>query len=206
MRRLHLIRHAPTLVDPAKSSADWVLKPDVAPAIESICNRLNASKIRRVVSSPQTKALQTAQYVAEYFKVPIEVYHGLEEHHRTECDFIEDECEFRDRIAEFFAKPEELVFGQETAAQASVRFVNAIRTLMHESNDDELLVSHGTVLSLLLAHANPGSQMEFWSALQFPDYVPLDWPSLRILPSSDPARQNSHAQQILQKSRLSTKP
>ena len=96
-----------------------------------------------------------------------------------EEDYIAGEGAFRQVLADFFRRPDELVFGQESAAAALKRFAAAVRDLMDETEDDELVVSHGTVISLLLAQGGNGSPMELWSSLKSPDHIAVGWPDLR---------------------------
>jgi hypothetical protein len=50
---------------------------------------------------------------------------------------------------------------------------------MAETGDDELIVSHGTVISLLVEHGGNGAALPIWQSLRTPDHMVLDWPSLR---------------------------
>ena len=131
------------------------------------------------MSSSQVKAIETARLLAFSLDLPLEIREGLEEHHRSKQDFIAGHDEFRTKIAAFFAQPNALVFGQESADMAFKRFDKAIDALMRETLNDELIVSHGTVISLLLARTGNGDPMEIWSTLQFPDHVSLSWPGLK---------------------------
>ena len=85
---------------------------------------------------------------------------------------------FTDNVRRFFAQPDEVVFGTESADAARVRFRSAIEAIMQETADDEFIVSHGTVITLLTAEGGNGAPMDIWSSLQLPDHVALDWPSL----------------------------
>ncbi|MGI9504734.1 MAG: hypothetical protein ACR2RE_16955, partial [Geminicoccaceae bacterium] len=56
------------------------------------------------------------------------------------------------------------------------RFAAAIREMMNETNHDELVVSHGRVISLFVASLQRADPMEVWSSLKLPDHIPIEWP------------------------------
>ena len=132
-----------------------------------------------MLSSRLPKATETARIIANALDLPLQLRDGLEEHHRLKEDYIAGEGAFRDILDQFFRRPEEMVLGQESATDALKRFAGAIRDLMDETEDDELVVSHGTVISLLLAQGGNGSPMELWSSLKSPDHIAVGWPDLR---------------------------
>lgn len=179
MRLLHLVRHAAVIPDPDRAPTEWGLAPGAEASLRDLLRRFDRSRLRRVLSSRLPKAVETARIIADGLDLPLELRDGLEEHHRLKEDYIAGEGAFRDVLADFFHRPEETVFGQESAAEALERFAVAIQVLMGESRDDELVVSHGTVISLLLAQGRNGSPMELWSALKSPDHIAVSWPGLR---------------------------
>jgi broad specificity phosphatase PhoE len=136
-----------------------------------------------VVSSSETKAVQTARILAEVLGVPVESRPGLEEHHRFPEHHIASDDGFRKAIAELFARPTEVVFGAESASTALERFHRAIQAIMAETGGDELVVSHGTVISLLVERGRNASALSIWRCLQMPGHVALDWPALRRVAS-----------------------
>jgi len=80
-----------------------------------------------------------------------------------------------------FAFPTQRVFGDESADAARLRLTHALNDLMGEDDGDELVVSHGTVISLLVAHANNLDAREFWRSVAMPDYLVLAWPSFQMV-------------------------
>lgn len=173
-RKLHLVRHAAVLVDQERPAADWQLAPDVDVEIISLLNRFDPSNLQRVVTSREMKARQTGRVLAEALGLPLEVRPGLEEHHRWPGDFV-DAAEFRRALAAFFARSNQLVFGKESADTAFRRFDAAVRGVMGETRDDELIVAHGRVISLFLAPMLKADPMAIWSSLKLPDYRDVVW-------------------------------
>ncbi|MEM9963641.1 MAG: histidine phosphatase family protein [Pseudomonadota bacterium] len=175
MRRLHIVRHAQVVVDPATPSADWCLAPGARTAIRELANRVFHAPPDRIVSSPQKKAVQTATALAAHFGVPFEIRDGFEEHHRENEPFIENDQAFRTRLKRFFEHPDDLVFGSETARAASTRFARAVDAMMSTGRGDEVVVTHGTVGALFLASYG-GQPFDIWCGLLTPDHRMVPWP------------------------------
>ena len=176
-RRLHLVRHATVIVDRERPAADWQLAPHGSADVVGLLNRFEPSNLRRVIASREMKARQTGQVLAETLDLPLEVRSGLEEHHRCSNDFF-DAAAFRRVVTAFFARPEELVFGKESADAAFRRFDRAVRGIMGETRDDELIVAHGRVISLFLAQLLRSDPMAIWSSLKLPDHHDVAWPEI----------------------------
>jgi hypothetical protein len=51
--------------------------------------------------------------------------------------------------------------------------------MAESAGGDELIVSHATVVSLLLERGGNGAALPIWRSLQMPDHVVLSWPSLQ---------------------------
>ncbi|MEQ8395544.1 histidine phosphatase family protein [Thalassobaculum sp.] len=179
MRVLHLVKHAPVTVDFGVPSQEWRLAPDAPARINSFAERFRNCGLHRVVASTETKATATGRIMAERLDLPLEIRDGLEEHHRLVAQQTRGAEAFAANVRRFFAQPDEVVFGAESASAARVRFRSAVETIMGETADDELIVSHGTVMTLLIAEGGNGEPMDIWSSLRLPDHVALDWPSLK---------------------------
>lgn len=177
-RRLHLVRHGPVEIDPNLESSEWKLAAEAAPAILELAEGLRGCGFRRIVASPQRKATATARILADALGLPVKVRDGLEEHHRPKAQQSALEAAFRAKLRRLFARPSEVVFGAESAAAALGRFRAAVSGVMAETEDDELVVSHGTVISLLAAAGGNGRAEDIWASLRLPDHLVLAWPSL----------------------------
>lgn len=176
MAKLHLVRHGPVNVDRSIPGAEWQLSPIAKKAIEAVVSKVSPVPTR-IVSSPEPKALGTAEVLARQFDLPVEVRDGLEEHHRRTAQFIEDPDDFRRTIQRLFADPTTIIYGSESAEMALDRFQSTVHAIMSERAEDCLIVSHGTVLSLYLGGF--GCQgFELWSNLQLPDLRTVSWPRI----------------------------
>ncbi len=190
-RKLHIVRHADVVIDPKVRAADWSLSPDAEANVLSLVSRFNPSHLRRVITSDEKKAQQTGRILATALGLPMETRQGLEEHHRRRDDFL-DAASFRAIVEDFFARPKERVFGMETAETSLKRFDATVREIMDETDDHELIVSHGRVISLFLASRRKADPMKIWASLELPDHRAIAW-SRRSWPTKSP---RSHAQLI----------
>jgi len=134
-----------------------------------------------IFSSPEPKAIQTAEIVAETFSLSFQQIEGLHEHDRSNAPFCTPE-EFQKLVREFFVQPDTLVFGAETAVQALSRFRQAVDGVLDLSeNKTTTIVSHGTVISLYTAWLTGCNGYDLWQKLGLPSFVTLDVQSKRLL-------------------------
>jgi broad specificity phosphatase PhoE len=128
----------------------------------------------------ETKARQTVELVAERLDAPPEVWEGLHEHERRNVPITSEEA-YRASIASLFQNPNELKFGDETAAQAGERFQRAMDGLLETKDGNLVVVAHGTVITLYIAKWNAMGPFELWSQLGLPSFVVLSRPGFRLL-------------------------
>ena len=107
------------------------------------------STTTRLISSAETKALETAAIVAVATGLSIEVREGLNENDRSSTGFVPPE-QFEQLANAFFAEPNTSIEGWETAAAAQARVKAATADLLADGKDDVLVVAHGAVGTLLL--------------------------------------------------------
>ena len=173
MSKLYLIKHSMPELDPNVPAPDWHLGERGRALSELLAQKLSAYPLDVIVSSIEPKAIETAQIVAARLDKPHEIAEGLHEHERRNEPFTTRE-KFETRVAEFFAKPGELVLGSETANQAYARFTNAINRVLEKYPQKNIaVVAHGTVISLFVARVQP-MPFEFWKRLGLPSIVVLD--------------------------------
>ncbi|MGH8207510.1 MAG: histidine phosphatase family protein, partial [Steroidobacteraceae bacterium] len=81
--RVVLIRHAEPEIEPAIPAAEWRLSAAGREAAESLAGSLSEYSFERVTSSPEPKALETAQAIAAKLGgLPVDVQAGFCEHAR----------------------------------------------------------------------------------------------------------------------------
>jgi broad specificity phosphatase PhoE len=79
MSRLHLVRHARPLVDPAAAPHTWELDPAGLPDAAALATSLRLPTVAAWYSSPEPKAVGTARRLTDR---PVAVIDELAEHRR----------------------------------------------------------------------------------------------------------------------------
>jgi broad specificity phosphatase PhoE len=187
MRKLILVKHARPDIDPGVPANRWRLAEAGRAASASLAQQLAAHQPAVVISSTEPKAVETAAIIAHVLGIPSHAAQGLHEHDRTNVGY-QDETVFEAAIATFFARPGELVFGRETAAQAEERFSSAVEGVLRAHPQGNIvLVAHGTVITLYIArYATRHAQARidpftFWQRLGLPSYIVLSLPGYELL-------------------------
>ncbi len=73
------------------------------------------------------------------------------------------------------------MLGSETAEQARDRMSAAIDDIVESGQQDSIVVTHGTVMTLYVASVADADPMRFWRRLGLPAYVVLGLPGNDIL-------------------------
>lgn len=167
---LILVRHGRPVIDPDTPPTQWTLCPEGRDAVAALAEKLVAFAPKAAISSPEPKALQTAEIIAARLGLNVEVDPGLHEHKRQHVSFG-TEAEFREKIAEVFANPHVPAPGGESAAQACERLA---ATLAQHPVRPLVAVTHGTVLSLYVAKLLGLDAHDLWRNLHTPDAFVLD--------------------------------
>lgn len=180
MSSLFFIRHSAVAVEPGVAAAQWHLSPEGRERARTLARQLALYRPTLFVTSEEPKAQETGQIMAETLGVAWRSAPNLHEHDRRGMPYITDVAQFKAAVARFFARPNDLVLGNETAVQARTRLATAVASLLEEHRDKRLaIVTHGTVLTALLAAHNPALEpFSFWRSLALPCALIVDVPSL----------------------------
>ncbi|NHZ71845.1 MAG: hypothetical protein GWP17_02015 [Aquificales bacterium] len=175
MSQIFLIRHANVIRDPAVSSHEWQLSANGRSRTKQLAHTLT-NHPTRLVTSTEAKAAETGQILADIWGIPCTTAPNLHEHDRRGVPYQPNQAEFESKIANFLARPDELIYGNETAVQALVRFKTAVALQLEQYPTDTLgIVAHGTVITLLMSHYNPAlTPLTFWQNLSMPDFYELN--------------------------------
>lgn len=178
---LILIRHSQSQPVEGVDAQRWGLSAEGLEQTSVLAPRLAPYRPSIIFSSYERKAVQTAEAVAKALDVPVVLWPGLHEHERTAVPYFDRET-FLALVHRFFERPDELVFGQESAERALTRFKNALYDLLDAyPRRTVAVVSHGTVLTLLLAPLVGVAPFAFWERLGMPAYAVLSRPSLELV-------------------------
>lgn len=185
MRKLILIKHAAPEIVPNVPANQWRLSAGGRARCSRLAQHVAAYAPAHIISSTEPKASETAHLASIALGVPWSTQDGLHEHDRSAVPFLGD-AEFNAAVARFFAEPDTLVFGGETAAAARERFSTAIAAVLREHPEGNLaVVAHGTVITLFVAQANQIDAFDLWQRLGLPSYVVLALPDLRLLAQTE---------------------
>ena len=180
MSRLVLVRHSKPEIEPDKPASAWKLDEIGRRRSELLATGLRDFSPGVIWSSEEPKAVETAEIVAAAFGVPVRTADGLEEHHRDGVPYFPTQGEFEAAVEQLFDKPDQLVLGTETAEQALHRFNAAIDRVIEAGQTDNVVVTHGTVMTLYAAGVAGVEPMGLWRRLATPSYVVLGLPDLDV--------------------------
>lgn len=188
MQALILVKHSLPEIDPSFPAKEWVLSNEGRRRARILGERLDRYSLDLIVSSAEPKAIETAEIAAGVLNVRMEVVEGLHEHERVNAGFLEKE-RFEQSIRQFYEQPADLIFGEETADCAYDRFANAVFGILDRSCRENLaIVTHGTVLSLLVSRNSDLEPIALWKKLRLPSWVVLsrrDFRVIEVWPSID---------------------
>ena len=179
--RLILVKHAMPVIVPDAPPPTWVLSVKGRDASARMGEKLAAYESVAVITSVEPKAAKTGQIIAGHLGLPATSATGLHEHERDVVPFDGIEL-FHNRMRQFFAEPDAVVYGTESADAAHARFERAVRNvLVAHPSGTVIVVAHGTVISLLVARANGIESCPFWAGLDLPSFVVVERDSFALV-------------------------
>ena len=174
MTRLLLVKHSLPKIVETVPAREWTLSSEGRERARELAEKLSLFQPDVIVSSLEPKARQTAEIIAEEWRLNVQALDGLHEHERSRVPFL-PKGEFESLAKNFFENPNSLVFGDETAADALTRFQKAIDSSLRSTRaNTPIVVSHGTVISLFVASVSGCDGYSLWQELELPSCVILD--------------------------------
>ena len=178
---LILVKHSVPQLEPDHPASTWKLSEEGRLRAQGLAEQLEDFAPEVLVSSDEPKARETADILGNHLQLPVQILLGLHEHDRSKVPFLSHDA-FQGAIREFFQKPDELVFGGETANQAHTRFYGAVHSVLKDHRDKTvIIVTHGTVISLFVSRLTGSSDLELWSKLGLPSLVAMDLHSSTLI-------------------------
>ena len=182
---LILIKHSLPQIETDRPAKDWRLSAEGQLRAHRLAEQLERFAPDVIVSSNESKARETAEILAHHFQLDMQIVHDLHEHDRSNVPYLSDHA-FQASVREFFQKPDELVFGRETAIRVHTRFYRAVHSILNEhQNKTVLIVTHGTVIALFVSRLTGSSGLEIWRQLGLPSFVALDLHSSTLIVSNN---------------------
>lgn len=143
------LTHPQVLIDPAVPVPDWGLSEVGRVRAERLACEAWIRRFRRIVSSAERKAVETAGVIASAIGVTPEIAAAAHENDRSATGFLPPP-EFEQVADAFFAEPQASIRGWERAADAQARIVGVVTRVLDERPDlPTLFVGHGGVGTLL---------------------------------------------------------
>lgn len=161
-----LVRHSVPEIEPARPAHEWRLSADGRARCERLARQVAAYEPELLLSSPEPKALETAELIAPRLGLAVKVENDIREHERRTLPFL-PRSEFLRLMREFFARPDEVVVGEESASAARARFASVVDSIDRPA----VAVTHGTVIALYVAASDEDGGFAFWKTLALPDAV-----------------------------------
>ncbi len=181
MDALILVKHSLPTIIPDVPAAEWELSDEGRRRCQALAQELRPYRPEGVIASVELKALETAHLLAAHLMLPVTSFPGLYEHARQTAPFGTPQ-EFEANVARLFARPDELVFGEETADQAHRRFSRAVEAALERfPYRCPVIVAHGTVISLFVSRRCNLDPFPLWQRLGLPSFVVLSRPAYDLI-------------------------
>lgn len=167
--RLFLVRHAAVSVRPEQPAAQWHLSPEGRTEAEALAAAEHWSSIATVYSSPEPKAMATAQRIAARHGLRVQIEIDLREVDRPWAD-----AGYREQVRRYLAGG--AIDGWEPRDGALARVRGCIDAIA-SGGEGAAIVSHGIALTLYVADLlglDGGSAFELWSSMSFPDVAVVE--------------------------------
>ncbi len=144
------ITHPQVLIDPAVPVPQWSLSDTGRARAEMAARSPWARQLRRIVSSDERKAIETAEILAGVVGISIEVVADMHENDRSATGFLPPPA-FEEAADWFFSHPTESYKGWERAMDAQERIVSAVAAALkdHDPSAPIAFIGHGGVGTLL---------------------------------------------------------
>lgn len=170
MSVLRYISHPEVAIDPEVPVPRWGLSEKGKTRGLALCEQPWMTEVRRVVTSPETKALELASIVAERLELPINIRPETGETDRSSTGYVPPDQ--HERLADaFFGSPLESVSGWERAIDVQTRMIDALADLL-DSSRNTVVIGHGGAgtlwycalagLPINRSHDQPGAG-HYWS-------------------------------------------
>lgn len=171
---LILVKHSVPEIIGDRPANTWELSEEGRLRAQRLAEELKSFDPDVIFSSDEPKAQETAKIVAGYLGLNMQTASSLREHDRSNVPYL-SHAEFQASMRGFFQKPDQLVFGNETANQAHARFYRIVHSILNENrNKTAVIVTHGTVISLFVSRLTGSSDLELWNKLGLPSFVAMD--------------------------------
>jgi broad specificity phosphatase PhoE len=146
----YYITHPQVQIDADIPVPEWGLSEIGRARAVAMLDQPWIGSIRRVVSSAERKAIETAEILARHLGLAVEVREAMHENDRSATGFLPPP-EFEAVADQFFANPHKSIRGWERAIDAQQRIVGEVEAVLGAADTGDIaFVGHGGVGTLLL--------------------------------------------------------
>lgn len=146
----YYITHPQVQIDANVPVPEWGLSEIGRARALAMLEQPWVGSIRRLVSSAERKAIETAEILARQLGLTVEVRERMHENDRSATGFLPPP-EFEAVADRFFANPHKSIRGWERAIDAQQRIVSEVEAVLDAAvGGDIAFVGHGGVGTLLL--------------------------------------------------------
>jgi len=151
-RTIRYLSHPQVSIEPSKPVPEWSLNEVGKRRVERLAKSGVLANTQLIVSSAETKAIETASPLVAAIQCDFEIREKMHENDRSSTGFLPPE-EFETVADQFFADPTKSVRGWETAQAAQSRIVSEVEDCLSLCPEGDILfVGHGGVGTLLFCH------------------------------------------------------
>lgn len=143
------LSHPQVRIDSAVPVPLWGLNDLGLARTEALARSGWAKRFARIVTSAETKAVETGAILAKAAGIPAFAVEAMHENDRSATGFLPPP-EFEAVADAFFAHPEQSVRGWERAIDAQARILREVGAILDADDASTLFVGHGGVGTLLL--------------------------------------------------------
>jgi broad specificity phosphatase PhoE len=186
LRKLILIKHASPRIEPGVPPDRWALSDEGRARCPLLAEAVRPYVPTAVVCSIEPKADETGRLVAARLGVPVSTAPGLQEHDRSGVPHLPGR-EFISMMELMFRRTGERVLGAESADEAADRFEHSLEALLGAgastaggAGGNLAVVSHGTVIALLLSRHGGGRGFQLWREMGLPSFAVVTVPGYRL--------------------------
>lgn len=188
MRQLVLVKHAQPILEAELPPRAWQLSVAGERQASELAERLRPYLPFHLFTSPEPKARRTCELVTAALGLSFGQDDDLRELDRRAGPILSD-AGHRDLNRAIFQQRDRAVAGAESANAALARFAAAVQKLA-TGEENVVVITHGTVISLFVASCNTVDAFAVWQDLACGEFVVLRMPDYRLIagaPGREPA-------------------
>ena len=177
------IRHSKTDRNPAVPFICWGLTAEGIELAEHLSQEEIIKELDVLYSSSQTKALETALYLAKPNGISIKVDPNLTEVTSFTIKYDADIDIYTKNVHDFYSGAIDRINGGETKAEALDRFNMSLEAIAkaERGSSDIGIVTHGNILALFTAQYKDVDCLDLHYKIKQPDVAVFNWKEKRFM-------------------------